>query len=117
MRNITILISILCFWFFLATGLTLVAGDAALAAATSFDNYSSDFFINTTNINSTAEAGEIGSPSLGGFIDMAVRMFTFRIPSYVMPSIFNIIVNFMNYFLLLIVGIVIYRLASPATGG
>lgn len=109
------IIVIIIFWFLLAQGLTYMANDPALSELASIGN-------NTYSLIDVQE-GAINISSVGGsgtnpesFISMLIRMFTFRIPSFIAPSGINIFINFINYFLLVIMGLLIYRLVRSGAG-
>ncbi len=88
--------------------LSLMSQDVVLASQfetgfnSSLINSTSDF--NSSNENTTA--------SKTGFLSMFVRMFTFRIPA-AFGSTINIIINFLNFILLGIAIMCIYRIANP----
>lgn len=116
MKNIIILILIIFYWFVLSTVLTYMFQDEFLSSALIEGNETYDIEINTTFMNITSgQPSGVGQSTPISFLSMTGRIFTMRIPF--IDSQINFIISFINWLMILVLAIVIYRLVSPATGG
>lgn len=114
-KNVIIFATIAFYFFIISTTLTYISADPALAEYSLDGNVTFIIDQNTSSINLTGDIND-PDPSPGSILDMTVRMFTFRLPSSIVPSSLNFIINFINWILLIILAIVIYRLVVPTTG-
>lgn len=110
MRYITIVIVIIVYWFLLGMGLNFLLKDTLLVSAEMGSNYS---MINISNVNMTTDelTDEV---SLKSFPSALKIMFGFRTPEINgLPSILTFIISFINWFLVIMMGISIYRIINP----
>lgn len=98
------------FWFLEGFIFSLISSDIVLGG-----DYSSNRSITSVNGSSYFNTSNIDDvhASSGGFIDTTIRMFTFRLSSEMFPSFLNAIISFLNWFLLLLAIMSIYRIANP----
>lgn len=124
MRDLVILSMIVIFWFVLGGMLTALYEDPLIKASLVQGNstYITDIDVNTL-IDNVSNPNDIPlfQPSVQtktkGFLDMTIRMFTFRIPVVPgIPLMFTTSITFLNYFLLLITGLIVYRLIRHGGG-
>lgn len=112
MRYITILITIICFWFLLGVTLTSLYSDSFLVSGGEI-NTSYETINPGTDINMSTLQPE-GTTTLVSFVNALKTMFGFRVPALSnIPNELAVILSFINWFLLIILGISIYRLANP----
>jgi len=111
MKYHMMLIMIICFWFIEFSTLAFVSQDVVLEQvyqgsfnATITYNQSTSFENLTTNNPSSTSKG---------FIDSTLRLFSFRIPNYLLPTALNFFVTFLNWLLVFILEMCIYRIANP----
>ena len=116
MKDLVFIIVIISFWFILASGLSYMANDPALSELSALDGNNTYTLISTQEsaINISSVSGEGTNPE--SFVSMLIRMFTFRIPKAIAPAGINLFINFLNYFLLVILGLLIYRLVRSGAG-
>lgn len=116
MRYITILMTIIIYWFLLGIMLTNV--------------YNDDFFTNIGEINSSYETissstdinMSVDEPTdtttLRSFGNALKTMFGFRVPKFSgIPNSIATVLSFINWFLLIILGVSLYRILNPISGG
>lgn len=109
------LICILSWWFLLSISLSLLSQDIVLAEHYNIEgNVTYLIDVDTDNVNVTGEYESAYSAI--GVLDMVVRMFTFRIPTSIVPATINVFISFLNLALLIMLGVVVYRLAIPTSG-
>lgn len=117
MRDIVGLLSIALYWFILALMLTHVQSDETLVdSQASFDgNNTNVISLDTSTLNVTSiDAGSTGSVS---FLSMLGRILTFRIPQNTsFPLIMINIVEWSNFILVVIFGILLYRQLRSGSG-
>lgn len=113
------------FWFVLTFSLTYMLVDPFFSGDNTegSENFSvtlSD--VQTVNFTSDSQDLNASSTSATSFIspikffDMFVRIFTFRIPSTNFPVLLSLIISFLNWFLILMLGTQIYRQARSGGG-
>ena len=110
MKFIVIIILIVFWWFIVGATLTSMVNDSFITGETLTGNTSYSVG-DPTVFNASGDYSE--SASKKSFLDMSVRMFTFRVPSSLLPSGFNALLSFFNWFLLILMIVSIYRLANP----
>lgn len=108
--------SIIVFWFFLFISTNLAFEDGLLISGVSqelnFSQLNGSDFINTS--------GEVVSDSIGqSNIKNSLKfMFGLKIPSIVgFPETVRLFIGFINWFLLILVFISIYKIANPLSSG
>lgn len=124
MKDLVILSVILVFWVSLGSILTYIYQDplivADLVAGNSSYVINIDSSIYAGNLSETdSEIVIIGTTAskTKGFLNMIGRMFTFRIPAAEsIPSGITSIIEWVNFGLLLIVGLIVYRLIRHGGG-
>ena len=110
MKFIVIIIAISFWWFVLAFMLTSISNDPFISDLTITGNTS--YIVGDISVlNASGDFSE--SASRTSFMSMTGRMFTFRIPESLLPDGFNVLLTFLNWFLLGLMVISIYRLANP----
>ncbi len=116
MKNIIILTSILVYWFLLGTSLFYFSQDPVIAQELSTGNQSFDVFLNTSNMNiTTVKSDSYSSPA--GLLDVLALMFGFRTPDFALfPKPISLFIGFINFILVIIGAITVYRLALPTSG-
>ncbi len=113
MRYITILISIILFWFLLSVILTSMFQDPFITNPTQNTNFS----IDVDSVNMTTD-DPVETTTLRSFVNALGVMFAFRSPVLSgVPSIISTLLSFLNWFLVILLGISIYRIANPISGG
>ena len=125
MRDLIILACIIVFWFVLGGVLTMVYSDPLVVDALIQGNSSYIISVNTndiiTNQSNSPDVIYLFEPTVNtktkGFLDMIIRMFTFRIP-YVpdIPQGILSFIEFLNVTLLLYSGLIFYRLIRHGGG-
>jgi magnesium-transporting ATPase (P-type) len=107
MKALIILIGIMLFWFTLGTFIFYYSQDSSLSISQNYTGIDYDAFNQSyDNTNSLS--------SLGNTFKF---MFGFRMPASEMPNGIAAIISSLNWFLFIILIIVIYRLASPFSSG
>lgn len=118
MEDKSTLTIIICFWFLLTLVLTNMSNDAAIAELSytgsgSFDDDADSYTFNADN-NTGVNIEDIQATSWWGMIGL---IFTFRITSaFAMPVLLATIISFINYLLLLMAFITLYKIVSPFKG-
>lgn len=112
MRYITIIIVVVCYFFLMSIGLNLLLKDSLIVSASPVGN-DSFISINASSINMTTE--EIPDEvSLKSFPSALKVMFGFRTPiPDAIPATGAAIISFMNWFLMILLGISLYRVINP----
>lgn len=114
------IVAIIMFWFIQGTIFTYMSNDPALFETYSVDgNFSfTDSSFNRTGIyNATT-----GYDSFDGqtFFETFLQLFTFKIPPYVLPAPFSYFLNFLNWFmltyLLIIIALAVGNVAMKILG-
>lgn len=105
MSYVKILIGIICFWFFLSLTLSYIGNDFIIDGNTTYSTINRSAF----NISSSQDY----EPTRTNFLDMLFRMFTFSISTALIPASLNIFISFLNWILLLLLIICVYRIANP----
>lgn len=107
MKALVILIGIMLFWFSLGIFIFYYSQDNSLSISQNYSELDYNSFNQSyDNTNSLS--------SLGNTFKF---MFGFRMPSENMPNGIAVIFSALNWFLFIILVIVIYRLASPFSSG
>lgn len=112
---IGILVAIFTYWFFLAIMLTYVNADDSiqeLRDAEIGNNVTWNVLYDTDDVNVTGLVSD-GGVSIGDFMKTVVRMFTYSLPTSAVPSGVAVFLSFINTVLIIVGGIVVYRLALP----
>lgn len=113
MKNIVILIVTALFWIIFGTFVNYVASDNALQEITSIGNTSfSTELINTTQL--TGGTVDDSPKSSTGFVNTAKILFGLGIPTTSMPRGVALFISSINWLLVLVMMIVIYRLVIPS---
>lgn len=113
MRDMILLSGIVLFWFLFTFGTSSlvdsIATDVSISANTSLvpdirgiDNFTVDDI-----------PGQVTGIS---YLNMLKRIFTFRIPDLGVPNTVGVFISFFNYFLVLLLGLIIYRLVRSGSG-
>ena len=110
MKFIVIIILIVFWWFIVGATLTSMVNDSFISGESLTGNNSYTVG-DATVFNSSGVYNEDASKK--SFLDMSVRMFTFRVPTSLLPTGFNAFLSFLNWFLLILMVVSIYRLANP----
>lgn len=122
MRDLIILSVIIVYWFLLGFSLTYVYQDPLIIQSLIEGNSSyvinvdtDDLQHNVTNIG--YDFSDTGETKTQGFVSMIGRMFTFRIPEVEQfPAGVLTFIEFVNFILLLLVGLISYRLIRHGGG-
>lgn len=113
MKYIAILLGIIVFWFLLGITLSSIYADELLISDLETKYNSTYESLNSTNFNST-NLGDEGSTGKNFIDSIGVRMLTFRIPATGgISSGFVAFINLLNFILLLLAIVCIYKLANP----
>jgi len=120
MKDMIFLSTIIVFWFLLTFSLTYVYADELVLRALAEGNSSYVITLNQSEYNFTSGTSD-ASPTVyqttGGWWSMVGRIFTFRIPVVEqIPIGLTLFISFINYFLLTIMGLLIYRLIRSGAG-
>lgn len=111
MRYITILITIIFYWFLLGLTLSFMYQDSFINSPSLDSNYTSVGA--TSNINFTTDEYTNQTTPIT-FINVLKTMFLFRVPKSVgMPYLMTFIISFINWILIILLGISIYRIINP----
>jgi hypothetical protein len=115
MRNIPILAGIILFWIILGTFTFYFSQDNSLNSnqAVGASNYSTVAL--ATSFNSTSDWNTQTS-SLSSIGNTLKFMFLFQMPTTGMPNGIAVFISVLDWLLVLILFIVVYRLASPFSG-
>ncbi len=113
MKMIVIVMVILVYWFLLGIGINLLLQDELIVSANVGNNSLNKF--DATNLNmTTLNPSNDGNPTLKTFVSTLKIMFGFSTPIAIgIPSLVAQIISFTNWFLFLIGGLAVYRLANP----
>ena len=107
MKPLIIMVSIMIFWLMLFITLSYVLADTSLI----------EINVNTSNFNVTSENinfNELQNQgSLSRFIDAVKIMFAYHIPTATFPKGIINILSSINWLLVIVFGICIYRVANP----
>jgi hypothetical protein len=110
MKYQVILILIVTFWFLESITLTAISNDEVLQ-----QNFQEEY--NYSLINSSASfinlSSDNPSATKKGFLSITLRMFAFRLPEEIFPLFLDYTIKFINYMLLMLLIISIYRIANP----
>ncbi len=111
MRDMIIIGGIVLFWFLMTLGITAIANDPLMQQVSQSGNTSFLIDANTDNINFTSETVSPETSNPISYVQMLFRIFTFRVPEILnAPVLVGVIISFVNYFLVLVLGILLYRL-------
>lgn len=111
MKDIPIIITILIFWFGVAWILTGIYNSGFINTNSEFiGNASTDITAPTANFNATSISDSESVLSMLG------KIFTFRLPASAFPAGINTVVSTVNLILLIIMGLMIYRLIRSGAG-
>ena len=111
MRWIVIVIVIIAYYFLLGIGLNFLLQDPFITSAEGVGNKS--FSFDATDVNMTVLNLE-DQTTLRSFPNALQIMFGFRTPlPTAIPQTVTSILSFLNWFLLIIFGIAVYRLVNP----
>lgn len=112
MKWIVIIIVIVSYWFLIGMGLNYLIQDEFILSAGSEGN--SSFIVpDTSNINMTTDE-LTETTSLRSFPTALKVMFSFRTPiPLAIPQVLTVILSFINWFLVILLGISIYRVINP----
>lgn len=113
MKWIVIIIVIVSYWFLIGIGLNFLLQDEFILSVGA-EGDTSFFIPNTTNVNMTTDELIEGRTSLRTFTSSLKVMFGFRtpIPSAI-PQTLVVILSFTNWFMVILLGISIYRIINP----
>jgi len=104
---------IIVYYFLLGVGLTLLLQDVLLVSATGEGNTTYSL-LNTTDINMTSDEMIGEGKTLKTFPNTLKIMFAFSTPKIAgLPSTLVAFISFINWFLLIIFGISVYRIINP----
>ena len=109
MRDIVGILSIIVYWFLLSLMLTFISQDTSLLSLSdTIGNTSIDYTLDSSTLNVTDTADTTtGSVS---YVNMLVRILTFRIPKTEgSPILFIRLVEMFNFILVILLGILMYR--------
>ena len=113
MKMIVIIMVIIVYYFLLGFGINLILQDTLLVAANIEGNTTLQL-VDTSNINMTVFNPIEGETTLRSFPNTLKIMFGFRTPKVVgFPNIIAVILSFINWFLLIIGGVAVYRIINP----
>lgn len=115
MKNIVIFILIASYFFIVTLTLTAMANDPIVQYLSTGDNSTYIIDKNVTDVNISELPSKPNSAI--GFLNMAVRLFAFEFPQNLLPSFLVASLRFFNWLLIIVLGVVMFRLASPFTGG
>jgi hypothetical protein len=121
MKDMVIIIAIVIFWGILGLSLTYIFQDSSIQQLNleAQDSSNRTYILANTSqsyLNITSDELQTDTSSKG-FLDMVVRMFSFRIPSSVgLPEVVISFIEILNFILLLILGLVVYRLVRSGAG-
>ena len=112
MKYIVILIMIISFWFLLGMSLTYINNDIVLSELSDDEHdINTSFQIQDSSAWNITEQGD--DVNRGSILDMTIRMFTYRVPESLLPTGFNIFLSLLNFMLLLLFIISLYRIINP----
>lgn len=112
MKWIVIIIVIVVYWFLVVMGLNFLLQDEFILSAGAEGNTSFSVF-NTTDINMTTDE-LTEQTSLRSFPSALKVMFGFRTPiPAAIPATLASILSFINWFLVILLGISVYRIINP----
>lgn len=109
MKDLVLISGIILFWGFLTIILTGINADPLITDIDIVGNSTTDATLPDGRLNITDET--FSSPSSIGiikYLDMFVRMFTFRLPSS-FPDSLNVFLNLFNYLLVGLLALLMFR--------
>lgn len=113
MKPITIIFTVVFYWFLLGVGLNFLLLDTLVTATGAGTNQTYSTF-NTTGLNMTTTESTPETTSLKSFPDTLKMMFAFKTPTAIgIPKIIGTIISFMNWVLVIFFGLSVYRLINP----
>lgn len=113
MRDMVFLSCIIVFWFVMSIGVYLMQSDNYIDTTISGNQSST---INPTGQINITDSVDYSNPTPKTYVDMLGRMFTFRLSTIGYPSFISSIISFINWFLVMLLGILIYRLIRSGAG-
>lgn len=113
MKDLVILTSIIVFWFFLGSILTFIAADSTLSTTALFGNASYEADLTDFNLSDEEVSGTTNPLTLW---DSLSFLFGFKSPTTDFPSGLKLFVNFLNWFLVIMAGVILYRLIRSGAG-
>ena len=116
MGDVPLMIGIIVFWFIISITLTGMAQDSSIQQANFTGNTTTVIDVNTNFVNMSALPSESTTTPVT-FMNMLGRLFTFRLSGIIdMPEFISSIISFLNYLIILILGILVFRQFSIGGG-
>jgi hypothetical protein len=117
MKDMIILSTIIVFWFLLALGLAYTYEDELIITELQEGNSSYIIDVDTSQSFNITDQTEQDFTETKGFISMLFRILTFRIPRVSsIPNGLITFIEFFNFLLVLLFGLMIYRLIRSGAG-
>lgn len=114
MKDMVLLGSIAVFWFTLSFILTAIAQDPYISSA----SYNSTFTIDNSSVQLNYSELPASSQKLNvNYGTMLGALFSFRVPSLIsMPAMIGVIISFINWFSVLFLILIAFRMIRSGSG-